>query len=157
MTRALPVPSIDSALTSLETAAGRVTQLARAEQTAHADALPALISDKLAALETVNGAYAQLRDALVGTAFAEAPLRLADAADDRALRAHASAAFAALKNARAENELSRRVMQHKLNFTRTMIEAIRTLHDESGVAGLPGASPFQPSSSLRAGRTLGSA
>ena len=92
-----------------------------------------------------------MRDALVGTAFAEAPLRLADAADDRALRAHASAAFAALKNARAENELSRRVMQHKLNFTRTMIEAIRTLHDESGVAGLPGASPFQPSSSLRAG------
>jgi len=157
MTRALPVPTIESALTSLETAAGRVTQLAKAEQAADADGLTALVADKLAALETVNSAYAQLRDALAGTAFADAPLRLATEADDRALREHAGTALAALEQARAENEFSRRIIQHKLNFTRTMIGAIRAMHDEAGVADLPGASPFQQSSSPRSGRTLGSA
>jgi hypothetical protein len=157
MTRALPVSTIESALTSLETAAGRVTQLAKAEQAATADALPALVSDKLAALETINGAYKQLRDALVGSAFADAPLRLANESSDLALRKHANAAFAALKHARAENELSRRILQRKLNFTRTMVEAIRSMHDESGVAGLPGPSPFRSDRSLRIGRTLGTA
>lgn len=157
MTRALPVSTIVSVLATLETAAGRVTQLAHAEQTAAADVLPALVADKLAALETINGAYAQLRDALVGTAFADTPLRLADEASDLALREHANAAFAALRHARAENELSRRIMQRKLSFTRTMIEAIRSLHDESGVAGMPVASPFRQSPALRSSRTLGTA
>ncbi len=159
MTRALPVPTIETALAALEAAAGRVTQSARAEQTAHADALPAIVSSKVAALDEVNGAYIKLREALVGTAFAGAPQKLAEDAPDPALRERARAALNAVAQARAENEISRRLIQSKLNFTRTMSSAIQAMQDETALAGAisPSSSPFKAPSAARAGRKIGSA
>ncbi len=160
MTKALPVPTIESALQALESAAGRVVQSARAEQTAPADQLPQIVATKLAALDDVNGAYAKLRDALTGTAYAGSLQRLADQAPSTDLRERARTALKAVSQAQAENEISRRLIQSKLNFTRTMNAAMQALHDESGLAGAPtSASPFPGirSAAPRVSRRIGSA
>lgn len=153
-----PTPAaapIAAALDAVERAVERIVDLTRAEQQAPADRLPAVVAEKLQALGTINTSYRELRQALDGREFGGSLQRLAERAHDPLLRQRAAELLRAVTRARAENAISRKLIQSKLNFVRVVAAAVDAARDADTLSSALPAAPFGPGAGRR--RSLGRA